>query len=183
MQIDEKTSIVEAIIFSSGDPIESERIADAAQIEPEMVEKLIRLLNDRYESTNSALLVVKLDNCYQMTTRKEYAPFVKIALETKKNSALSQAALEALTIVAYNQPVTKSFVEQVRGVDSSGVINALVEKELLEEAGRLDLPGRPVAYRTTNNFLRVFQLENISELPPLPTHDNQITMDEIQAES
>ena len=92
---------------------------------------------------------------------------------------LSQAALEALTIVAYNQPVTKAFVEQVRGVDSSGVINSLVEKELLEEAGRLDLPGRPVAYKTTANFLRCFQIESLSELPPLPNHDNQMTIDEI----
>lgn len=182
MQIDEKISVVEAIIFSSGDPIEAEKIADAAQIEKSVVDKLVKLLNDRYQSEGSALSVVKLDDCYQMTTRTEFAPFVKVALETKKNSALSQAALEALTIVAYNQPVTKSFVEQVRGVDSSGVINALVEKELLEEAGRLDLPGRPIAYRTTTNFLRVFKLESITELPPLPNHDTQMTIDEIVTE-
>lgn len=179
MNLDEKISIVEAIIFSSGEPIERERICEAAQLEGEIADRLVRLLNDRYESTNSALRILKLENGYQMATKKEYAPYVKIALETKRNAALSQAALEALTIVAYNQPVTKSFVEQVRGVDSSGVINSLVEKELLEEAGRLDLPGRPVAYKTTANFLRCFQLESIDELPPLPNHDNQVTIDEI----
>lgn len=183
MQIEEKISVIEAIIFSSGDPIETDKIAFATEVETETVEKLIRLLNDRYEKSNSALRVVKLGESYQMTTEIKYASYVKNALETKKNSALSQAALEALTIVAYNQPVTKSFVEQVRGVDSSGVINALVEKELLEEAGRLDLPGRPVAYRTTANFLRCFKLESIDQLPPLPTHDDQITMDEISAEN
>lgn len=182
MQIDEKISVVEAIIFSSGDPIEAEKIAEAGQIEKSIVDRLVKLLNDKYQSSGSALQIVKLEDSYQMTTKTEYAPFVKIALETKKNSALSQAALEALTIVAYNQPVTKSFVEQVRGVDSSGVINALVEKELLEEAGRLDLPGRPVAYRTTANFLRCFKLESIEELPPLPNHDNQMTIDEIVTE-
>ena len=117
MHLDEKISIVEAIIFASGECIDAQRIADAAQIEYEIVDKLVKLLNDRYESTNSALRILKLDDGYQLATRKEFAPFVKAALETKKNAMLSQAALEALTIVAYNQPVTKSFVEQVRGVD------------------------------------------------------------------
>lgn len=179
MHLEEKVSIVEAIIFASGDCIDAERIAEAAQIEYEIVDKFVKLLNDRYESSNSALRILKLNDGYQMSTRMEYAPYVKTALETKKNTMLSQAALEALTIVAYNQPVTKSFVEQVRGVDSSGVINSLVEKELLEEAGRLDLPGRPVAYKTTANFLRCFLIESLSELPPLPNHDNQMTIDEI----
>lgn len=180
MKLEDKISVIEAVIFASGDPIEAERICEAAQIEDvDMLDKLVKLLNDRYENTDSALRVLKLDNCYQLATKTEYAPFVKVALETKRNAALSQAALEALTIVAYNQPVTKSFVEQVRGVDSSGVINSLVEKDLLEEAGRLDLPGRPVAYKTTNNFLRCFQIESIDELPPLPNHDDQMTIDEI----
>ena len=180
MHLDEKISIVEAIIFASGDCIDADRIAEAAQIEYEVVDKLVKLLNDRYESSNSALRILKLDDGYQMSTKREFAPFVKTALETKKNTMLSQAAMETLTIVAYNQPVTKSFVEQVRGVDSSGVINSLVEKELLEEAGRLDLPGRPVSYKTTSNFLRCFQIESIKELPPLPNHDNQMTIDEIE---
>lgn len=180
MHLDEKISIVEAVIFAGGDCIECERIAEAAKIECDIVDKLVKLLNDKYESTNSALRILRLEDSYQMTTKKEYASYVKAALETKKNAALSQAALEALTIVAYNQPVTKSFVEQVRGVDSSGVINSLVEKELLEEAGRLDLPGRPVAYKTTANFLRCFCMESITELPPLPNQDNQMTIDEIE---
>lgn len=183
MQLDDTISIIEAIIFSSGEPIELERISESAQVESETAEKLIKLLNDKYENSNSALRILKLGDGYQMATRKEYAPYIKTALETKRNAVLSQAALEALTIVAYNQPVTKSFVEQVRGVDSSGVINSLVEKELLEEAGRLDVPGRPVAYKTTANFLRCFQIGSIDELPPLPTHNEQMTIDEIDGES
>ena len=100
-------------------------------------------------------------------------------LEIKRSSALSPAALEALTVVAYNQPVTKAFVESVRGVDSSGVVNSLVEKGLLCEAGRLELPGRPIAYVTTDNFLRAFGLSSIKDLPPLPEQSGQVTIDEI----
>jgi len=104
-------------------------------------------------------------------------------LEIKKNSVLSPAAMEALTIVAYNQPVTKGFVEHVRGVDSSGVVNSLVDKGLLAEAGRLDLPGRPIAYKTTDNFLRCFRLSSLDDLPPIPDKQEQITIDEITKEN
>ena len=102
-----------------------------------------------------------------MCTQKKYSDYIKSAMEIKKQTPLSQAAMEALTVVAYNQPVTKSFVESVRGIDSSSVINTLVEKGLLEEDGRLDVPGKPVAYRTTDTFLRSFGLSSLSELPPL----------------
>ena len=180
MQLEEKISIIEAILFAGGDAVELTKITEAAQVEEESVHKLINMLNDRYEKNGSALVVLRLDDSYQLATRKQFAPYIKTALETKKNALLSQAALEALTIVAYNQPVTKSFVEQVRGVDSSGVINSLVEKELLEEAGRLELPGRPIAYKTTANFLRCFQLESLSELPPLPSPGKQMTIDEVE---
>lgn len=182
MQLDDKISIIEAIIFAYGEPIETSKISEVAQIEPEMVEKLIKLLNDKYQSTNSSLKILKLNDSYQFTTRREFAPYIKLALETKRNAVLSQAALEVLTIIAYNQPVTKSFVEQVRGVDSSSVVNSLVEKELLEEDGRLDLPGRPVAYKTTANFLRCFQLTSLEELPPLSNRDEQMTFDGIEGD-
>ena len=102
-------------------------------------------------------------------------------MEIKKNSVLSPAAMEALTIVAYNQPVTKGFVEHVRGVDSSGVVNSLVDK--VAEAGRLDLPGRPIAYKTTDNFLRCFRLSSLDDLPPIPDKQEQITIDEITKEN
>ena len=180
MHLDEKISVIEAILFAAGEQIETDRLSEAAGVEPEMTEKLIKLLNDRYESTGSALRALKLGDGYQLATEKSFAPYIKAALETKRNAALSQAALEVLTVVAYNQPVTKSFVEQVRGVDSSGVINSLVEKELLEEAGRLDLPGRPVAYKTTANFLRCFQLSSLEELPPLPGNSDQMSFDDME---
>ena len=111
---------------------------------------------------------MKLGDCRQLGIRDDFTEYVKAAVETKKNTPLSPAAMEVLTIVAYNQPVSKSFVERVRGIDSSSVVNSLTEKNLLEEAGRLDVPGRPVAYRTTPVFLRCFGLESLDDLPPIP---------------
>ena len=127
----------------------------------------------------SGLRILRINNGFQIAARAEYSENIKAALETRKQQPLSQAAMETLSIVAYNQPVTKAFVEQVRGIDSSSVVNTLVERNLLEEAGRLDLPGRPVAYRTTDNFLRCFGLSRIEELPPLPNQEGQLDFDEL----
>lgn len=124
--------------------------------------------------------VLKLGNCYQLSTRAEYSGYIKTALENKRTATLSPAAIEVLTIVAYNQPVTKAFIEHIRGIDSSSIVNTLVEKDLLEEAGRLDVPGRPISYKTTNTFLRCFQLSSISELPPLPSHNEQVSFDDVE---
>ena len=110
----------------------------------------------------------RFDSSYQMCTREEFGEQVRAALETKRSAPLSNAAMEALTIIAYNQPVSKGFVENVRGIDSSSVINNLVEKGLVEEAGRLDVPGKPIVYRTTSVFLRSFGLSSVADLPPLP---------------
>ena len=134
---------------------------------------MIALLNDRYDAQQSALRVLQLEQCYQLCPRPAFAESIKKAIEPKRPAPLSNAAMAALTSVAYNLPVTKSFVEYVRGSDSSSVINNLVEKDLLEEAGRLDVPGKPIAYRTTSRFLRCFGLHSIEELPPLPGKDPQ----------
>lgn len=179
MQIEEKLAVIEAILFANGEPVETEKIACAGDIEEQTVPKLIQLLADRYESTKSALRILKLNDSYQLSTRPEYAEFVKNAMETRRSTPLSPAAMEVLTIIAYNQPVTKGFVEHIRGVDSSSIVNSLLEKNLLEEAGRLDVPGRPIAYKTTNTFLRCFQISSLDELPPLPNHNDQVSFDEI----
>ena len=179
MKINEGISAVEAILFAHGEPIEAEKLCAAAGIEADMPEKLIQLLVDRYESTGSALTVLKLGNSYQLAVKAEFFDYVRAALESKKNTPLSPAAMEVLTIIAYNQPVTKGFVEHVRGIDSSSVVNSLVEKNLLEEAGRLDVPGKPIAYKTTPAFLRCFQLSSLDDLPALPDSDGQVSFDEI----
>lgn len=167
MSFVENISAVEAIIFAFGEPISAEQLSEASGIDTASLDRIVNLLNDRYDETHSALRVLKLDDSYQLATRKEYSVYVKRAFETGRNAALSSAAMESLAIVAYNQPVTKSFVDTVRGVDSSAVMNKLVEKGLIEEAERLEIPGRPIAYRTTKNFLRCFSISSISELPPL----------------
>ncbi|MBP1559684.1 MAG: SMC-Scp complex subunit ScpB [Oscillospiraceae bacterium] len=179
MKINEGISVIEAILFASGEPIETEKLCTAAGIEEDTLLKLIPLLMDRYESTGSALTVLKLGSCYQLAVKSDYIEYIRAALETKKNTPLSPAAMEVLTIIAYNQPVTKGFVEHIRGIDSSSVVNSLVEKNLLEEAGRLDVPGRPIAYKTTSAFLRCFQLSSLDDLPVLPNSEGQVSFDEI----
>lgn len=163
----ENISAVEAIIFAYGEPVPAELLSEASGIDTNSLDRIVNLLNDRYDETHSALRVLKLDGSYQLATRAEYSVYIKKALDTGRNAALSSAAMESLAIVAYNQPVTKSFVDTVRGVDSSAVMNKLVEKGLIEEAERLEVPGRPIAYRTTKNFLRCFSISSLSELPPL----------------
>ena len=176
MNYNESICIIEALLFASGEPISLDRLSEASGIEPE---KLIDRLERKYNVSDSAIRVLRLENSYQLSTREEYAPYIKRAMENKRQARLSPAALEVLAVVAYNQPVTKAFVEQVRGTDSSGVINTLVERELLYEAGRLELPGRPITYKTTDNFLRCFKLESLAQLPSLPDEDGQLNLNEI----
>lgn len=168
MEIKEKLGAIEAILFASGEPIEIYRLSEASGVDAGTLPSMIRLLNERYDECGSGICIKKLDSSYQMCTREEYAEQIRTALETKRSTPLSNAAMEALTIIAYNQPVSKGFVENVRGIDSSSVINNLVEKGLVEEAGRLDVPGKPIVYRTTSVFLRSFGLSSVAELPPLP---------------
>ena len=168
MEIKDRLGAIEAILFASGEPIEIYRLSEASGVDAGTLPSMIRLLNERYEDYGSGICIKKLDSSYQMCTREEYAEQIRTALETKRTTPLSNAAMEALTIIAYNQPVSKGFVENVRGIDSSSVINNLVEKGLVEEAGRLDVPGKPIVYRTTSVFLRSFGLSSTADLPPLP---------------
>lgn len=170
MKLTEKAAALEAVLFACGDPAEPDRLSSSIGIECGALAQLADSLNEAYAENGSALVVLRLSGCYQLAVRTEYHEYIKAAMETKKNAPLSAAAMEALTIIAYNQPVTKSFVTHIRGIDSSGLVNSLAEKNLIEEAGRLDVPGRPIAYRTTSVFLRCFGLESLDELPPLPGH-------------
>ena len=177
MEIQKKLGAIEAILFASGEPVEIYRLAQAIETDTGTLSSMIKLLNDRYDDCGSGIYIARLDSSYQMCTRQEFAPQIRAALETKKNTPLSNAAMEALTVIAYNQPVSKGFVESVRGIDSSSVINNLVEKGLVEEAGRLDVPGKPIVYRTTPVFLRSFGLSSLAELPPLS--GNPLETDEV----
>ena len=178
MEITKKLGAIEAILFASGDPIEIYRLSEASGVDVGTIPRLVRLLNERYDDCGSGLCIKKLDSSYQMCTREEFAPMIKTALETKRSTPLSNAAMETLTISAYTQPVSKGFIENVRGIDSSSVVNNLVEKGLIEEAGRLDIPGKPIVYRTTPVFLRSFGLASTDDLPILP---GQVTTEDVDA--
>ena len=161
----------EAVLFAAGEPVEIEKFCTVFEVDTETVESVMDMLSDRLEDSGSSVKVVRLDFSYQLCTRKEYAENIRAVLDLRRKAPLSQAALEVLAVIAYNQPVTKAYVEQVRGVDCSGVVSTLVEKGLLEEKGRLELPGRPLLYGTTQNFLRCFGLKNLDELPEVPSED------------
>ena len=167
MEIVEGMAIVEAILFAYADPITIDKLAEASGIDTDTTAKILAQLERRYSVIGSGLRIIRLGNAFQMSTQEELASYVK-------------AALECLAVIAYNQPVTKGFVEQIRGIDSSGVVNTLVEKGLIEEAGRLELPGRPIAYRTTDTFLRCFGLKSLEELPALPSGEGQMSLDEME---
>lgn len=174
-------SAIEAILFASGSPVELSRIANALEISEKQAEEQISVLIDDYNSAQRGITIIKLKDSYQMVSVKEYAPQIRTIMDLRRNSPLSQAALEVLAVVAYNQPVTKAFVEQVRGVDCSGVIGSLTLKGLVEEKGRLELPGRPLLYGTTENFLRCFNISSLEELPPLPENDEESNNDNAES--
>lgn len=181
MKFSEGMAAVEAVLFAYGEPIELDKLAESVDIEKDSAVRIVERLNDRYNEQGSALLIGKLGDGYQMMTRPEFARYIKNAMETKRQVPLSPAAMEVLAIVAYNQPVTRGFVDRVRGVDSSGVVRSLVERSLLEEHGRLNnVPGRPIAYRTTDNFLRCFGLSSLEDLPIIPGSTDQINLEEYE---
>ena len=166
-EINRMQGAAEAILFASGEPVSLERFADVLELDKPTAEKILNNLADRFNSGNIGVQIVKLEDGWQMCTRPEYAGQVRQALDMRRNMPLTQAALEVLAVVAYNQPVTKAFVEQVRGVDCSGVLGSLTSKGLIEERGRLDLPGRPLIYGTTPDFLRCLGISSLDQLPPV----------------
>lgn len=164
----ELLATLEAVLFSVGEPISVQRLAMGLQISDDIVVNSLNQLSEKYSSEESGLCLLKLEDMYQLCTKRAFAESIRNVIEVKKNAPLSQAAFEVLAIVAYNQPVTKSFIEQIRGVDCSAVITNLCQKSLIEEKGRLDLPGRPLIYGTTPEFLRCFCISSLDELPELP---------------
>lgn len=178
MSTEELTGQAEAILFASGEPVALDRIAQVLGVRTAAAERMVSALQDKYNTPESGVHLLMLGDSAQFCTNPAFIEPVRAALDLKRNTPLSQAAMEVLAVVAYNQPVTKAFVEQVRGVDCSGVVGSLVQKGLLEERGRLELPGRPLLYGTTENFLRCFQLESIDRLPPPPGEGEQQEQDE-----
>ena len=183
MEIKHYQAAVEAIVFASGEPVPLNRLALALELDEETA---ARIADDWVQDVNTrggGLSALKLDDRYQLCSNKECAAYVRRAMDIRRNTPLSQAAMEVLAIIAYNQPVSRPFVEQVRGVDCSAVMQGLQQKGLIEERGRMDLPGRPLLYGTTANFLRCFGISSLEQLPPLPQKQegemDETTMDEM----
>lgn len=167
MEPEELERIVEAILFAAGEPVSAERLAFAAKCAEQDVREAADKLADRFAFERRGIRVLRLEDSYQMCSSSEMIGYVTTALETRKPPKLSPSQLETLTIIAYYQPTTKAYVEQLRGVDSSYTVSALLTKKLIEECGRLNVPGRPIQYRTTPDFLRCFGLNSLSELPEI----------------
>ena len=167
MEIKKAKAAIQAILFASGEPISAERIATTIKLDKSTVSKLLKNLMDDFDKDESGICIIKLDDKYQMCTKSIYSDFVKSALDLRRHIPVSQAAMEVLAIIAYNQPVTKSFVENIRGVDCTSIVSNLNTRNLIEERGRLDLPGRPLLYGTTLNFLKCFEIMSVDELPEL----------------
>ncbi|CDZ24115.1 hypothetical protein CCDG5_0998 [[Clostridium] cellulosi] len=165
MDIKQVKAAIEAVLFASGEPISLDRLAQALETDKNTVQKILSIMMEEREGKEYGVSIVKLDDSYQLATKPEYSHYIRNAVNQRRNMPLSQAAMETLAIVAYNQPVTKGYIEQVRGVDSSRIVSSLVEKGLIEERGRLDVPGRPILYGTTLNFLRCFGLKSLNDLP------------------
>lgn len=189
MERTELERVIEAILFAAGEPVETDRIALAAECDPDEVDAAAKSLMDRLSYDRRGLRVIKLEKAYQMCSSVEMSSYITKALETRKPPKLSASQLETLTIVAYYQPATKAYIEQIRGVDSSYSVGALLNKRLIEECGRLNVPGRPILYRTTPDFLRTFGLSSLDELPEiekmqfgkkdLPTDEMTQTVEEV----
>ena len=167
MEQEDLQRAIEAILFAAGERIEIARLSAVLEADPDEIESAADALADELAFNRRGIRILKLDKGYQMVSSGEMADFITAALETRKPPKLSSSQLEALTIVAYYQPATKAMVEQIRGVDSSYSIGALLNKKLIEDAGRLNVPGRPILYRTTPNFLRTFGLSSLEELPEI----------------
>ena len=167
MELTELQRAIEAILFAAGERVEISRLAMALEADEKDIEQAADALAGSLAYDRRGIRIIRLDRGYQMVSSGEMAEYVTKALETRKPPKLSSSQLEALTIVAYYQPATKAMVEQIRGVDSSYSISALINKKLIEEAGRLNVPGRPIQYRTTPDFLRTFGLASLEELPPI----------------
>ena len=162
---------VEAVLFASGEPISAGRIAEAVGADPERVELILQDISRELDDRGSGICLLQLEDRYQFTTRNTYSGQVRNVLDNRKNAPLSQAALEVLAIIAYNQPVSRPFIDQVRGVDSSSSVTSLLSRGLIAEAGRLDLPGRPVSFKTTDVFLRSFGLSSLEDLPSVSVEE------------
>lgn len=168
LEMNELCSAAEAILFASGEPVHIDRICLALDLDRRSAEQVLGQLGDYYAFERRGIRLIRMEDTWQLCSAPDYADQVRRAFEIRKAAKLSQPALEVLTIIAYYQPTTRAYVDQLRGVDSAYTVGLLLDRKLIEECGRLQVPGRPRLYRTTKNFLRAFHLSSLEDLPELP---------------
>ena len=182
MEIEKAKSIIEAMLFAAGREVKQQEIMSSLEIGLEDLEKIIHSLQDEYMEQNRGIEIIKVNNCYQLTTKKEYYDYIYPLFDNRAKPAISAAAMETLSIIAYNPKITRAQIESIRGVNVDGTIYKLLEFGLIEDAGKVDIPGKPTGYRTTNQFLKMFGLTSLDELPQLPRYkideNEQIVLDE-----
>ena len=180
LEMKEVEAAIEGILFASGEPVAVDRICMAMDMDRPTVELVLQKLADYYAYERRGMRLLKMEDSYQLCSAPEYGDMIHRAFEVRKPAKLSQPALEVLTIIAYYQPTTRAYVDQIRGVDSSYTVGLLLDRHLIEECGRLQVPGRPRLYRTTQAFLRAFHLQSLDDLPEMPgmEGDGQLRLDE-----
>jgi segregation and condensation protein B len=185
LEMREVEAAIEGILFASGEPVSVERICVAMNMDRATVELVLQKLTDYYAYERRGMRLIKMEDNYQMCSAPEYGELIRKAFEVRRPAKLSQPALEVLTIIAYYQPTTRAYVDQIRGVDSSYTMGLLQDRHLIEECGRLQVPGRPRLYRTTQAFLRAFHLNSLDDLPEMTglEEDGQMRLDELGAEA
>ena len=163
----------ESVLFASGEPVHISRICMALNTDRPRAEEALQRLGDYYAFERRGIRLIRMEDSYQLCSAPEYADIIRRAFEIRRPARLSQPALEVLAVIAYYQPTTRAYVDQIRGVDSAYTVGLLLERKLIEECGRLQVPGRPRLYRTTQTFLRSFHLRSLEDLPPLPGVDDE----------
>lgn len=165
MKLKDAEAIIEGILFAAGDPVDIERISDILDIDIKSTRAVLTALSNKYDEEKRGLKIIRLEDSYQMCTRGEYNEYISRLAEPRRMQTLSNAAMEVLSIVAYKQPVTRAVIEQIRGVSCDTLVNRLLERNLIQEIGRLDTPGRPMLFGTNDEFLRCFGISSVTELP------------------
>ena len=183
MEFDKIKSIIEAILFSAGRPININELVLVLEISEEDIEKIILNMQEDYNNANRGIELIKINNAYQLCTKKELYEYVYPIIDKRNKPNLSNAALETLAIIAYNTKITRAEIEMIRGVSADACVYKLLEYGLIEEAGKIDLPGKPMSYKTTNEFLKMFGYSSLEELPELPKYkldeNQQIVIDDL----
>lgn len=182
MEPEEIKRAIEAILFAAGEPVGAQRMALAIGAGVDQITEAAKALMDTYSFERRGMRIICLEDAYQMVSAQDMSEYITRALETRKPPKLSASALETLTVIAYYQPCTKAFVEQIRGVDSSYTVSALVNKKLIEERGRLNVPGRPILYGTTPDFLRTFGLSSLDELPEVDLPAGRVEPEQLEVQ-